>query len=189
MKTMVSEIVTAGFVAIALVIVTGCNHATEPAQSHATGERIGVYDSRAIAVAYAGSDAHEAALAKLKKRYDDAKAAGNATVVNACETEAQAQQRTMHLQGFGTAPVDDILAHISGELTGIMRKAGVVAIVSKWDEAKLAQYPNAGREDVTMALVDALHPTDRQRERAIDVQKHKPVPMDELERLIERGEI
>ena len=39
--------------------------------------RIGVYDSRAIAVAYCGSDYHDADLAPLRQAYEKAKAEGD----------------------------------------------------------------------------------------------------------------
>jgi len=168
--------------ALALVLsgaLAGCFGSKTVTTTQGSSERIGVYDSRAVAVAYAGSDLHEAQLSKLKAEYDAAKAAANAARVAEIEAEAQAQQDEMHRQGFSTAPVDAILAQIEDELPQIQADADVVALVSKWDDAALAAHPNAMQVDVTMALVDAFHPNDRQRKSAVEIQKHQPVPMEE----------
>ena len=174
---------------VAGVALSGCPGSKAVTTSDAASERIGVYDSRAIAVAYAGSDRHEAQLSELKAEYDAAKAAGDTARVAEIEAEAQAQQDEMHRQGFSTAPVDEILAQIKTELPRIQADADVVALVSKWDEAALVAHPNATQVDVTMALVDAFHPNDRQRKSAVEIQKHKPVPMEELEKHIKEGNI
>jgi hypothetical protein len=171
------------------ISVTGCPGGEPVTTAGQATEAIGVYDSRAVAVAYAGSDLHESKLTELKAEYDAAKAAGNAVRVLELEADAKAEQSEMHRQGFGIAPVDDILAQIKEELQRIQADAGVVALVSKWDDATLAKHPGAGRVDVTMALVDAFHPNDRQRESALEIQKHKPIPRDELEKHIEDGDI
>lgn len=178
-----------GTILFAGSVLPGCFGCEPVTSGGAAKETIGIYDSRAIAVAYAGSELHEAQLGKLKGDYDAAKAAGDEARVAALEKEGRDGQRQMHLQGFGTAPVDDILQHIQGDLDQIRADAGVVALVSKWDEAGLAAHPDAARVDVTEALIDALHPSERQRKSAIDIQRHKPVPMDELEKHIENGDI
>jgi hypothetical protein len=38
-------------------------------------------------------------------------------------------------------------------------------------------------EDVTTKLVDAFQPSERQRKAAIDIQKHKPIPLEEAGRI------
>lgn len=167
----------------------GCFGCEPVTSGGAAKETIGIYDSRAIAVAYAGSELHEAQLGKLKGDYDAAKAAGDEARVAALEKQAQEAQRQMHLQGFGTAPVDGLLEQVQGELDRIKAEAGVVALVSKWDEAGLAAHRDAARVDVTDALIDAFHPSERQRKMAIDIQRQTPVPMDELEKHIEKGDI
>jgi hypothetical protein len=70
--------------------------------------------------------------------------------------------------------VDDILLHIAADLPAIQRAAGVVRLVSKWDRAELDKATKAEPVDVTMALVDALRPTAKQRQYAIDIQAQPP---------------
>jgi hypothetical protein len=153
-----------------------------PAGKADTHPRVGVYDSRAVAVAFVGSDVWNATegkrLAALRAEYDKAKAEGDTKRMAELDAKGRAWQALMHRQGFSTAPVDDILAHIQDRLPGIAEEAGVEAIVSRWDEEALARHAEGERVDVTMALVDALKPTDRQRRAAIEIQRHAPIPLD-----------
>lgn len=148
-----------------------------------TKERIGVYDSRAVAVAYCGSALHNKSMSTLRAEFDKAKAAGNQKRVAEFKAEGAAGQKLMHLQGFSTASVDDILDQIKGSLPAIKEKAGVTALVSKWDKPGLAKYKDADVVDVTMALVDAFNPNDRQRKSAIEIQKRDPIPLEEAEKI------
>lgn len=142
-------------------------------------ERIGVYDSRAIAVAYAGSAFQQQKMQDLTSRHQRAKAAADTQGIARLEAEGQAWQVALHRQGFGTAPVDDLLAHIAGELPHICKAAGVTTLVSKWNAPELARHPHAERVDVAMQLVDGFRPNETQRKRALEIQKHRPVSVKE----------
>jgi len=146
-----------------------------------TTYRIGVYDSRAIAAAFAGSEHFKRWMSGLHAKYKKAKFAGDQKRVVELEAEGSARQRQLHKQGFGTAPVDNILKQIEDRLPSIKQKANVRSLVSKWDEETLAKHPSADRVDVTMELIDALNPNARQRKSAIEIQKHKPIPMEQAE--------
>ena len=143
--------------------------------------RIGVYDSRSIAVAFAGTPGFKADLERLKKDHEQALARGDRKRAAELAAEGEAWQRRMHQQGFGTAPVTEMLRSIAGQMPGIASNANVSAFVSVWDTNTLARYPAAQRVDVTMALVDALHPNAQQRKWAIEAQKHPPVAQKELD--------
>jgi len=160
------------------VLMLGClARAEEAATTESARERIGVYDSRAVAVAYAGSEAFDKWLKGLMAERDKAKAEGNQKRADELEARMIAQQKLFHKQCFSTVPVDDILEHVKGDLPEIERKAGVDALVSKWDKATLAKHKNAELVDVTIALVDAFHPNEKQRRSAIEIQQHKPIPL------------
>ncbi|MFA5393666.1 MAG: hypothetical protein WC081_01500 [Candidatus Ratteibacteria bacterium] len=139
--------------------------------------RVGTYDSRAVAAAYVGTTAFNKDMKELTTKYEKAKNEGNKKRMAELEAQGKAQQVLLHKQGFSTAPVDNILEHIKGKLPEIARKSGVEVIVSKWDKKTLAKYKSAEFVDVTMALVDALQPNDRQRKSAIEIQKHKPISL------------
>jgi len=148
-----------------------------------TKERIGVYDSRSVAVAYAGSAVHNKSMSALIAEHEKAKAAGDHKRVAELEAEAASRQQLMHKQGFSTAPVDNILELIQDSLPAIKKKAGVVALVSKWDKDTLAKHPAAELVDVTVALVDALNTSERQRRSAVEIQKHDPIPLEQAEKI------
>jgi len=145
------------------------------------GEKIGVYDSRSIAIAAIGSDYYAHHISPLEDDYRKAKADGDQERTRELEAKVWARRKQTHRQGFGRAPVDNILEYIRAEMPAIAKKAGVVAIVSKWDAEALSKYASARRVDVTMLLVDAFKPNAKQRQTAIDIQSKDPVPAEELE--------
>lgn len=162
---------------IVMTVALGCGQGGRTIEAPTESvTRIGVYDSRAVAVAFVGSEAFKTAMAALEAEHEEAKAAGDEQRVAELEAEAGSRQERLHQQAFSTAPVNDILAHIADQLPDIKAGASVDVIVSKWDEAALSKYPRAERVDVTMALVDALAPTDKQREMAIEIQKIEARP-------------
>ena len=93
------------------------------------------------------------------------------------EAEGAARQRLLHMQAFSTAPVTNLLDQIKDKLPAITRTAGVSVLLSKWDKDGLARYKDAELVDVTMALVDAFSPSERQRQSAIAIQQQKPIPI------------
>jgi hypothetical protein len=160
---------TAAIIALASAQSSWAQERTPPAQ-----ERIGVYDSRAVAVAYAGSTFQVKKMKELTAQLKTAREAGDTNRISRLETAGREWQSNLHRQGFGTAPVDDILAEIASDLPTIQQAAGVTSLVSKWSETELRRRPNAVRIDVTMRLVDAFQPNETQRKRAIEIQKIKP---------------
>lgn len=144
----------------------------------ATKVRVGTYDSRSVAIAFAGSAPFNQWLSGLRAERAKAMAAGDQKRVAELEAEGASSQRRMHMQGFSTAPVTNILDQIKDKLPAIKEKAGVAVLVSKWDTAALAQYRDADFVDVTEALIDALNPTERQRQSALEIQKHKPISLE-----------
>ena len=135
MKTML----WAPCVAAVMVALTGCTQQPAGVDPIAeTNGRIGVYDSRAVAIAFAGSEAFEKWLTALRAEHDKAKAAGDDKRVAELAAKGKNRQALAHKQAFSTAPVDEILEHITDGLPAIKAKAGVTAIVSKWDADTLA---------------------------------------------------
>jgi hypothetical protein len=158
---------------------------TEEASGKSTAAklRVGTYDSRSVAVAFAGSEAFNKWMGDLKAEKDKAKAAGDQKRIAELNAEAAARQKLMHKQGFSTTPVDNILDQIKDKLPMIKEKAGVTALMSRWDKTGLAKYQDSELVDVTMALVDAFNPNDRQRKSAIEIQKHDPIPLEQAENI------
>lgn len=153
--------------------------AADSAARNALGEktRIGVYDSRAVTVAYAGSEIFKRKIDKLMADEKAAKAAGDQQKAAELQMQGQEQQYRFHIQGFSTAPVDDILAEIKDQLPAIQQQAGVGALVSKWDTASLAKHQGTEQVDVTGALIDAFNPKPQSRKAAEEIQTKEPMPL------------
>ena len=144
-------------IAASIMALSGCAGESALPRGKAK-EPIGVYDSRAVAVAFAGSEVFNKRMSALRNEHDKAKTAGDQKRVGQLEAEAVEGQKLMHKQAFSTAPVDNILEQIKDRLPAIKQKAGVAVLVSKWDKDTLAKHSSAERVDVTMELIDALDP-------------------------------
>lgn len=176
----------ATFCALLLVAVIGCAKTSRPEKgSSPSTTRIGVYDSRAIAVAFVGSEVYKATVGKkmadMMTEYKKAESEGDKKRVKELKELGESQQTLLHKQGFSTAPVDDILEFITNKLPGIKKQANVEMLVSKWDTQTLAQQTSAEQVDVTMLLVEAFRPNEKQKKFAIDIQKHDPMSLKEME--------
>lgn len=141
----------------------------------APAARIGVYDSRAVAVAYAASRFNP--VREKMKEMKAAKAIGNQPKIKELEEWGQAHQRQLHRQGFGRVPVDDLLAHVKDQLPAVAGRAGVVAIAMScdWTGAEVETI------DVTDALVALFEPSARTLSIVRDMKGKAPLPLDEIE--------
>jgi len=174
---------TALLVALVFLTLTGCAETTKPEKKTDTSETlIGTYDSRAIAVAFIGSEVYKATagkkMADMMVEYNKAKAEGDKQRMEELEKWGKAQQATLHKQGFSTASVDDMLRHIKDQIPEIVKTTGVSHIVSKWDKETLAKYKSAELVDITMELVNVFHPTERQLKTCIEIQEHDPISLE-----------
>jgi len=77
---------------------------------------------------YAGSKFLETAMTEATKEHEKAKAAGDTKRVKELEAWGEKQHRKLHRQGFGRAPVDDILAHVKDKFPEVACKTGVNVI-------------------------------------------------------------
>jgi hypothetical protein len=145
--------------------------ATQPAEKNAM--RIGTYDARAVAIAYAQSDAFNRKISAMRDELKQAEAAKDAKRAAELKSQGQAQQALLHLQGFGNAPVDDILAGIRDQLPGIASAAGVDLIVRDVDYAA----DGVVKIDVTDALVKPFKPSEKALKTIAELRKHQPIPL------------
>ncbi len=173
----------AGIVGIAHVGTSRTAQAQDNNVQVTTGQgvRVGVYDSRAVAVAYFASDLFREQMAPLREEYDAAKAAGNDERVKEIDARMQARQAVAHRQGFGTAPVDDILSHIKDGLPEVAKSAGVDVIVSKW--AINYSAADASLIDITDEMVAPFNPDERTLKIIADLRTKAPVPLKDLENM------
>ncbi|MHC4385993.1 MAG: hypothetical protein ACYSUG_03275 [Planctomycetota bacterium] len=143
--------------------------------------RIGVYDSRGIAIAYCHSRFSGERYEKLKARSDAAEAAGDEQTVEAIKEMGRAQQAKQHLQGFGTAPVHEYLEYVRDHIPDVAKAAGVDVIVSKWEFDYMAS--DADVVDVTMELAKLFEPKEKAYKWIEQMKDKDPIPAEELKRL------
>lgn len=163
-----------------LVLTLGASKA--PATGEPPKVVVGTFDSRAIAIAYIRSDDAEEYLraqkADVERVLGRARAAGDLELVAALDALGPGMQARIHEQGFGTAPVDDILARIEDRLPEIAKAAGVDLVVSKW--ALAWRDPAAQVVDVTEPLAAAFEPDAETWKVIRSIVKTDPVPRDQL---------
>ena len=160
---------------VALCVMAG---AAAFGQSKETTLRIGVYDSRAVAVAYGNSTEFRKSLEGVTADYKKAKEAKDDKRVKEIETQMKAKQRRAHEQGFSTGSVANIMARIKDSLPGVAKKAGVDVIVSKWEVNY--QSPGIKVVDVTDDLVAQFHVSAKGLEWVKGIKDHAPVPIEQI---------
>jgi len=159
--------------------LTGC--AEEPVPPRAEmNERIGVYDSRSIVIAFRDSELCNKWLSGIEEEQERAKAMGDQNRVAELEAEAAERNGLMHKQAFSTAPVDNILEQIEDRLPAIKEKTGVGVLVSKWDKDALTKHASAESVDVTSDLVKLFNPSDEILKIALDIRDQEPVPIEKF---------
>ena len=176
LRMILSLIVLAG---LAVYTTVGAVRAEQPEEKTSGSKvRVGTFDSRAVAVAYARSETFSRYIKGLRAEYEKAKAAGDSTRVSELEAEGPAQQELIHKQGFSTWPVDNILEQIKGKIPEIAKQAEIDVIVSKWDIV----YQGSGVEsiDVTDLMVKPFDPDEETLKMLKELQKQDPVPLEEL---------
>ena len=146
--------------------------------------RVGIYDSRAIAIAYAHSDWNDTRLKAKMTEMEKAKSSGDTAKISELEAWGQARQAKLHRQGFSTAPVDDILEHIKDDLPQIAKDANVIALVSRWDKKSLKRYRSAELIDVTDSIAAQFNPNEKTLRTIEQIKNNKPVSLWQLERMM-----
>ncbi len=138
--------------------------------------RIGVYDNRAIAIAWAPSK-YNTGIQKMEEM-KKARADGDAKKVEELEAWGKKHQRQLHRQGFGRVPVDDLLVPIKDQLPEVAKKNDVVAIVWQCDFTA----DNIEIVDVTRDIVMLYAPNERTLKWIDDLKKNPPMDLDDIEK-------
>ena len=140
-----------------------------------TTVRLGVFDSRAVAIAYAQSPAFGPELQRLRTQLEQAKAAKNDKLAAELETKGQTQQALLHLQGFSIGSVSEILAKYKDAVAAVAKEAKVSVVVSQYE--LIYQGPGIETVDVTEALVKKINDSPKVLAGLADLKKNKPLSM------------
>ena len=169
------------FVLTAFLLLAGVGALALAANSDAADApkklRIGVYDSRAIAIAYAPSKYNP--VGEKMKEMKEAEAAKDEARIKELKAWGESHQKQLHWQGFGRYPVDDLLAHIKAELPRIAREAGVDIIAASADFAA----PSVEVVDITEKLVEPFEPSERTWKWIRQMKDQAPVPFETLDKM------
>jgi hypothetical protein len=161
-------------IVLVLVVIVGWASlgAGQPAAPSAPGKlRVGTYDSRAIAVAFAASEFNP--VAAKRAEMDKAKAAGDTKKIAELEAWGKDYQRQLHFQGFSKVPVDDLLEPVKAQVAKLAADQGLAAIAD--------DYAFTGAQvdvvDVTDQLVEMYKPNEKSRANAKMIRGQKPVAL------------
>ncbi len=162
--------------AVGLVLsVVGCGW---PQATGGGGKvRLGVFNTRVVALAYGRSEGHNPEVRAKMAEYNRAKEAGDEERIAELEKWGEEGQARMHRQVFGDAPIFDILAKMADELPRVTESAGVDAIVGEVHHAG----PGVELVDVTEQMAEVWNPDEETRRIMRELPKHPPVSEQELE--------
>jgi hypothetical protein len=149
--------------------------ATKPATfDNADPVRIGIYDSRAIALAWSASRFND--VGEKMKQLEEAKKTGDKKKIDELEAWGASHQRMLHFQGFGRVPVSDLLEPVREGMGNLVREKGLAAITMHCD----AVAEGATTVDVTEDLVRLYEPPARTLQWIAQLKDHEPVSLVEL---------
>lgn len=177
MKTRIGLI--AGLAAIAAgTLSVGCGMLRAVEQEKRPLLRVGVYDSRGIAIAYVHSKYSQHEIQTLFDIVHKAEAEGDTKTAQKTREKAEFMQKKGHLQGFGTMPVHDYFEPVKDQLPALAAACGVDVIVSKWEFDYLA--PDAAVKDITEELVALYEPNDKALNWIRQMKDIAPLPEKEI---------
>ena len=170
------KISAVGIAVTTTLVLAAISSEPEPAPEPDPRVRIGVYDSRAIAIAWARTE-HNPVGEKMAE-HREAEAAGDEDRVADLEAWGEMHQRKLHFQGFGRYPVDEYLKPIEDEMAKLMEEKDLDAIVWMCH----ARGEHVETVDITLDLVDLYE--FRGRDRVVawieQLQEHEPADFETL---------
>jgi len=140
-----------------------------------TKVRIGVFDSRVVAIAFYQSKFSnvQQTFGALQTRMEEAKEKDDKEAIAKIEREATLRQAIMHQQGFGDGSVNNITETIKDKMAQLAKNENLTAIVSKWELV----FSSADIElvDITVKVVDFFEPNEKMKEMTKEVMQSEPI--------------
>lgn len=130
--------------------------------------RVGIFDSRGVALAYGRSARPDCLLAKvaeLRKQHEQARKEGNEDRMKELELEPPALQEQIHKQVFSGAAINNILTLIKDDLPKVAKSANVKLIVS----GVLHSGSDVKLVDITMEMCAPFEPDEETRKIIKDI--------------------
>lgn len=154
----------------------GASIKTGDAQNPAVKKiRVGVYDSRAVAVAYAPSKFNNG-VSDLMTEYKEAEKNNDKEKMKTLKMMGSKSQDKLHMQGFGDYPVDDIMEKIMDSLPEVAKAANVDVITRR----VAFSSPDVEIVDITKEIIKPFNPSDKTLKTIEELQKTKPLPFEKF---------
>jgi hypothetical protein len=136
-------------------------------------KRVGVYDSRCIAIWYYNSNEFNTKIKDLMDSLHKLKESKDTVHAKKLEEKGQLMQRIAHDKGFGRGSVAEILENKKDEIKSIASQENLLLIVSKWE----VNYsdPEVEIVDVTLKLLDMLKAPESMKKQYEQMKSVKPI--------------
>lgn len=153
---------------LAVVLLSSCF-----VQSAKSQTRIGVYDSRMIAVWYYNSSDYRNSLKSLYEEMKTAKEAKNESKIKELEALGELYQRIAHDKTFGKGSTAEILESKSEIFKQLAEQNKLSTILSKWE----LNYNDPSFElvDITLSLMDKLGADEKIKNYYKDMKANPPI--------------
>ncbi len=138
-----------------------------------TTQKIGTFDSRAVAIAYYNSKDFKNTIESSMLDMKTAKEKGDKKAIAKIERENSLRQAMMHEQGFGRGSINNIIDLVKDKIAVLAKNENLTTIVSKWEVV----YSGADVKlvDITEKIVDLFEPNERMKQMTKEVLKSEPV--------------
>lgn len=140
--------------------------------------KVGVYDSRQVALVYYRSDIHMKMIQELKKSVDDAREAGDEELAESLEVKGPGYQELAHKQVFSHLPIPNLISLISDSIPSIVQRHGLDMLISKWQIDYLDDTYQL--VDVSADLCQLFHPSEETLNTLKQMQEVEPVPLTDV---------
>lgn len=135
--------------------------------------RVGIFDSRMIAVAYYQGEEGQKETKALMSEIEKAKNANDNETLMKLQEKARLIQKIANDQGLGRGSIASILEKYRKELGEIVKKEKLSCIVSKWE------IFTSGKEidyvEITEKILEIFKPNDKVKELIKELAKQKPI--------------
>lgn len=138
-------------------------------------QRIGVFDSRAVAVAFYNSKFSDTQqiFQSLGSQMQEAKSKDDKEAISELEREATLRQAMMHEQGFGKGSINNISETVKDKMTQLAKDENLSAIVSKWE--LVFSGKDVELIDITEKIVEFFEPNDQIKTMVKEIMQSEPI--------------
>ena len=135
--------------------------------------KIGIFDSRGVAIAYYQSGYHQQDMNKLLNEYNLAKEQGDTVQAKKLSDRVAFLQMIAHDKGFGKGTVNNILDRFTKELDELAKKENLSCIVSKWEV--YSGDIDLTFVDITEKVVSIINSNEKVKKFLEDLKKNPPI--------------